>query len=179
MIIALAALAMALTGCAQRGPGGTAAVAKPDHPSKTVTLKTPVVYADSAHVRQAVRRECRLPQKLERFIKHYAAERNIQVDTSREPADQIQGQVLDVRITRVYAPGGGAFSGGKSVTIAGDLTENGKTLGDFKARRISGGGAFAAFKGTCDIAGRDVETLGKDVSTFLATPTEGARMGNM
>jgi len=174
------ALTLVLGACAHHGSKSEpAAPAKLDNPAQEVTLRTPIQFADSANVRDAVRSECRLQGKLAKFIKQFGAEQNIKVGTSSDPASQIGGKVLDVRITRVHAPGGGAYSGAKGVTIAGELTENGNQLGSFKARRISGGGAFAAFKGTCNILGRDVEALGQDVAKFMASPVEGARMGNL
>lgn len=187
-LLAVLALALALGACAKRGAEPEAdATAETDattesestqasYPSQQVTLRTPIAFASSADVRDAVRDECRLQDKLVRFIKRFSAERNITVEESGSPAG---GKVLTVAITDVYAPGGGAFSGGKAVTIEAELTENGQALGDLRARRISGGGAFAAFKGTCDILGRDVETLGRDVSRFLTDPQPGTRMGNL
>jgi len=148
-------------------------------PSKTVTLVTPIHFAKDSGVRPAIKAECKLPEKLERFIRQSSAKQNILVKTSDGPANQIQGQVLSIEITQAFGPGGGAYSGAKSVTIGGKLTDGDKVLGTLTARRISGGGAFASFKGTCDILGRDVETLGSDVATFLISPSKGARLGNI
>jgi len=176
----LAVAALLLAACAGKSPEPeSGASSDVSNPSQRVTLITPIPFAESAEVRESIREECRLQEKLAGFIKQFSAEKNIKVGTSSGPAASVDGKVLEVRITSVYAPGGGAFSGGKSVTVKGKLTENGQGLGDFKARRISGGGAFAMFKGTCDIVGRDVETLGSDIAGFLADPTNGARMGNL
>ncbi len=176
----LAVAALLLAACAGKSPEpDTGASSDVSNPSKRVTLITPIPFAESAEVREDIRDECRLQEKLAGFIKQFSAEENIQVRMSSGPAASVDGQVLQVSITDVYAPGGGAFSGGKSVTVKGALTENGQSLGSFKARRISGGGPFAVFKGTCDIVGRDVETLGSDIAGFLANPTDGARMGNI
>ena len=76
-------------------------------------------------------------------------------------------EVLKVKIVEVMGGSGGAWSGGKFVSISGTLQKNGKILGDFKARRISGGGVFGGYKGTCSIMGRCVRTLGKDVAEWL------------
>ncbi len=176
----LAVAALLLAACAGKSPEPESdASGEVTNPTKRVTLITPIPFAESAEVRQGIRDECRLQEKLAGFIQQFSAEENIKVETSSGPAASVAGQVLEVRITGVYAPGGGAFSGGKSVTVKGELTENGQALGDFKARRISSGGAFAIFKGTCDIVGRDVETLGSDIAGFLADPSDGARMGNI
>ena len=184
-------LALALAGCARNraAPASESAestqatsessetTSAPSNPSQEVTLVTPIPFA--APVRDAIKDECRLRPKLEQFIKEYGASADIAVATSQEAPEQIPGRVLVVRITDVYAPGGGAFSGGKAVTIEGELLEDGQRIGSLRARRLSGGGAFAAFKSTCDILGRDVKTLGSDVSNFLLDPKEGVRMGNL
>lgn len=89
-----------------------------------------------------------------------------------------KGKLLSVKITGLVGPGGGAWSGAKQVTIDGVLTENGKTLGTFKGMRVSGGGTFGAYKGTCSILGRCVKALGKDVAGWLKAPTMNARLGD-
>ncbi|MFW5969068.1 MAG: hypothetical protein ACOCP9_00360 [Halofilum sp. (in: g-proteobacteria)] len=174
--------ALALGACAKkRGPDPEAEAEKSaeDYPAQEVTLKTPIEFSDRAEVRDAVLDECRLPEKLQQFITEFSAARNITIEPSDGSVDGTSGKVLVVEITDVHAPGGGAYSGGKAVTIEGELTENGESLGSLRARRISGGGAFAAFKGTCDILGRDVQTLGQDISKFLTDPGENVRMGNL
>lgn len=178
-------LALGLGACAKRGAEPAADTTGEQTSGdvaasgETVTLRTPIPFAASAEVRQAVRDECQLQEKLAGFIQQFAAEQDIAVNTSSEPTSAIDGRVLSVAITNVYAPAGGAYSGGKAVTIEAELTENGRAIGDLTARRISGGGAFAVFKGTCDILGRDVETLGADTARFLQSPGPDMRMGNL
>jgi hypothetical protein len=92
--------------------------------------------------------------------------------------DTKKGKVLLVEITGVTAPGGGAWSGAKSMSIAGKLYDNGKMIGDFTGMRYSGGGFFGGYKGTCSIIGRCSKTLGKDVATWLKNPTSGAHLGD-
>jgi len=58
------------------------------------------------------------------------------------------------------------------------LKENGEVIGSFTGARYSGGGAFGGFKGTCAILGRCIETLGKDIATWLKDPTMNAMLGN-
>jgi hypothetical protein len=65
------------------------------------------------------------------------------------------------------------------VLIKGSLAEKGKVLGDFNARRYSGGGMFGEYKGTCSILGRCVKTLGKDVAEWLAHPVSQAALGDL
>lgn len=87
--------------------------------------------------------------------------------------------IIEVEITEVFGPGGGAWSGPKNMNIRGTLkSSSGKSLGSFTASRFSTGGAFGGFKGTCGILRRISKALGKDVAKFLAAPEEGMRMGN-
>jgi hypothetical protein len=178
----LLTFALVLGACSKKrgaDPAAETEMSPGDYPAQQVTLKTPIEFASRGEIRDAVIDECRLQDKLQQFITEFSATRNITIEPSNGPVDGASGKVLVVEITEVYAPGGGAFSGGKAVTIEGELTENGAALGSLRARRISGGGAFAVFKGTCDILGRDVRTLGDDVSQFLVNPGENVRMGNL
>ena len=92
--------------------------------------------------------------------------------------ESTEGRVLHVEISSVVGPQGGAWSGAKSVTVEGKLTENGEVIGTFKGNRYSGGGAFGGYKGTCSILGRCAKTLGSDIAKWLAKPTMDARLGN-
>ena len=62
--------------------------------------------------------------------------------------------------------------------MKGELYDRGKQIGSFRAKRFSGGGAFGAFKGTCAIIGRCTKTLGQDIATWLAAPTQNAELGD-
>lgn len=136
-------------------------------------------FAKDTAVRRAVRNECRLPEKLTEFIDEYAGKHYAQVlvntDLATVPANT---EVLKVKITEIMGGSGGAWSGGKYVAISGILQKNGQIIGDFKARRISGGGVFGAYKGTCSIMGRCVKTLGKDVAEWLQDPAKNDVLGD-
>jgi hypothetical protein len=132
-------------------------------------------FAENLPIRKSVREECRLPEKLTSFIDQFAAEHYSQILTNTDISTVPAGtRVLKIKITDVKGFAGGAWSGGKSVSIAGTLLKDGKVLGDFKARRVSGGGMFAEFKGTCSILGRCVKSLARDVAKWLKTPTRNA-----
>jgi hypothetical protein len=86
-------------------------------------------------------------------------------------------QIPTMEIEEVQGVAGGAWSGAKSVVGKGSLSQKGKLLGDFRARRYSDGGMFGGYKGTCAILGRCVKTLGKNVAEWLAQPTFQAVLG--
>ena len=143
----------------------------------TLIIK-PIAFKKDAYIRDAVKQECDLDGKLSQFIKENAAGQyaNIVTDSNTDSAD---AQILTMEIEEVQGAAGGAWSGAKSVVIKGSLSQNGKMLGDFKARRYSGGGMFGGYKGTCAILGRCVKTLGKDVAEWLAHPTPQAVLGDL
>ena len=88
-------------------------------------------------------------------------------------------QILTMKIEEVQGAAGDAGYGAKSVVVKGSLSRKGKLLGDFKARRYSGGGMFGGYKGTCAILGRCVKILGKDVAEWLAHPTSQAVLDDL
>jgi hypothetical protein len=164
-----------LAGVILAGTGISASAVAAD----VLVMPSKVAYARTASVPQAVINECGLPEKLAMFIHENAAghfDQLIMDDGTRKPARG--AKVLKVEITDVMGTGGGAWSGAKAVGIKGTLSQNGKVLGNFTARRYSGGGAFGGFKGTCAILGRCVKTLGQDVSRFLASPAQGMHLGD-
>jgi hypothetical protein len=46
------------------------------------------------------------------------------------------------------------------------------------ARRVSRGGAFGGFKGSCDVLERVVTAIGNDLAEWLANPTDEAKLGD-
>jgi len=174
--LVLSVFLLGLSGCASQG---SKSASQPIQTSGTGTLIIkPIAFKDESYIRGAVKEECNLDGKLSQFIKENAARQyaDILTDSETGPAD---AKVLTVTIDEVQGAAGGAWSGPKIVTITGSLTENGKELGDFKARRYSGGGMFGAYKGTCAILGRCVKTLGRDVAEWMTHPTAKAVLGDL
>ena len=132
-----------------------------------------VPFADGAQVPQKVQSECDLQTKVPEFLSKYAADVEL-IDSALGTT----GRVLDLRIGNVHAPGGGAFSGPKWMTVTGVLRENGREVARFSAKRFSTGGAFGAYKGTCSIIGRCAKTIGKDIASWLQDPQNGAKLGD-
>ena len=168
-------LLVGLNGCATNGNKPSQSV---QHTGTGTLIIKPIGFNKDAYIRDAVKQECDLDGKLVQFIKENAAGQyaNIVTDSNTEPAD---AQILTMEIGEVQGAAGGAWSGAKSVVVKGSLSQKGKMLGDFKARRYSGGGMFGGYKGTCAILGRCVKTLGRDVAEWLAHPTPQAVLGDM
>jgi len=141
------------------------------------TVARSVPFAENSMASADVKASCTLDTRLPQFIQE-AAKRGIEVVISDEPLENVEGKVLQLRIIHVLGTGGGAWSGAKSVTVEGELIENGEVIGSFTGSRYSGGGAFGGFKGTCDILGRCIKALGKDIAGWLRNPTMNAMLGN-
>ncbi len=136
-----------------------------------------VPFAKSAAVPAAVKNECDLGKKLSSYLNSYGASQFDQVvSTSKAPKG---AKKLSLSMTQVQGRRGGAWSGAKSVQVKGRLTRNGKVLGTFEALRVSGGGVFGGYKGTCSILGRCVKALGRDIATWAANPAMNSRLGDL
>jgi hypothetical protein len=158
-------LAVAASGVALGGEGDKA----------TVLLSDTTPFAEGSGAGSKVKAECKLETKLGHFISEFAKGA---VTLTSEPIDETQGRLLVLEIIGVVGPGGGAWSGAKSVTVDGKLLEDGEVVGTFKAARYSGGGAFGGYKGTCSILGRCVKAIGKDIAGWLKNPTMDALLGD-
>lgn len=174
-VIPLFVLLVGLSGCATNGGNASRDI---QHSGSGTLVIRPVAFKEDMYVREAIKNECNLDGKLTQFIEQYAADQyaNIIRDESDVPPD---AQVLTIEFSEVIGAAGGAWSGAKAVMITGKVTQNGEELGDFKARRYSGGGMFAAYKGTCSILGRCVKALGRDVAEWLRHPTPKAALGDL
>lgn len=147
--------------------------------ANSIQIGATTPFAKNAPIREVIKNECQLETKLPAFVKEFADSYGIAVDlTEKSPSKKSKGKVLILTITGVQGGSGGAWSGGKSVQVKGELYNNGKQIGDFMASRYSGGGFFGAYKGTCSIMGRCVKTIGKDIGIWLQNPTRGAHLGD-
>lgn len=144
--------------------------------AESLNIQEKAPFDKDLSVPTAVRAECDLENKIPGFVQDNA--KGAFDNISMVPKPTLQGKNLAMKITNVVGAGGGAWSGAKSITIQGTLTDNGKPIGTFTATRYSGGGAFGGYKGTCAILGRCASALGKDVAKWLQEPTMDARLGD-
>jgi hypothetical protein len=148
--------------------------------ASAISISKRVAYGADSGVPDKVRKECVIDSQLPDFIETYASKNDIAVvQKDAAVSSKDKGRVLVVEFSDVVGASGGAWTGAKTVSVSGELFDNGKKVGSFKGRRSSGGGAWGAYKGTCSILGRCVKTLGKDISDWLVKPTMNARLGEM
>ncbi|MCK5871216.1 MAG: hypothetical protein KAG26_00195 [Methylococcales bacterium] len=172
-IIKVIFLTLLVTACASNfGEKTKKSTKQTTNSSKNLVIKT-IVFSQPDAIRTAIKNECVLPEKLASFIKKYLNDQYTVVENS------VNSDVLEVQITQVHGLGGSVWSGPKWVQVKGELKRGGKVIADFKAKRITGGGAFGYMKGTCSILGRCIHTLGKDIATWLKSPTKKALLGNL
>ena len=116
--------------------------------------------------------ECPTGAQIASFLQQ--GSRHVQVGTVPS-----EGHYIDMAITEVHLPGGGAWSGPKWLEVTGTLHEgDGDVVASFRAKRFSTGGAFAGFKGNCSIIGRCARAIAKDIAGWLRNPVDGAELGD-
>ncbi len=154
---------------------GAIALAALPASAQTTKIQRSIPFAANAAVPAAVRDQCALQTKVPEFIAESAGS---SVELADGALNRKAGRVLEMEITEVHAPGGGAFSGAKWLSVKGELYDRGKQIGSFRAKRFSTGGAFGGFKGTCAIIGRCAKAIGQDIAGWLASPTPNAQLGD-
>jgi len=138
-----------------------------------VKVPRTIGFAAESGVSDKVKSECKLETKVPQFLEAFSK----QVELVDGDVGK-QGRTLQLEITDVHAPGGGAWSGAKSMSVRGTLRDGGKQVASFTAKRYSGGGFLGGYKGTCSIIGRCAKTIGKDIATWLENPKDGAHLGD-
>jgi hypothetical protein len=140
------------------------AAALPLAAAAQVSVPQKISFDKDLHVPDAVRKECALDTKIPQYVKSAGGQAR-------------KGGKLEMKITGLLATGGGAFSGPKSVTVAGTLREGGKVTGTFVAQRNASAGAFGG-GGTCAMLDRCAKAIGKDVGEWLKAPSKDAKLGD-
>ncbi len=146
--------------------------------AETLTMSRPVDFADGMMVRDAVRNECRLQEKVPDYIAQFARGNGTQIVFSAEEVAAAKGRVLLLEIIEVSEMGNAMSGRQKSMTISGQLHENGELIGSFRARRATMGGFMGAYMGNCSFFHRCAKALGKDVSRWLSAPQMDSVLGS-
>lgn len=141
--------------------------------SGTLTVAKKAPYEKGIHVPEAVRAECGLEQKIPEHVRDAASKKFDKVNLADHVSAGTPGKGLSLTITSVLAPGGGPFSGPKSVAVHGVLWEHGKQIGSFTARRNTTHGA-----GTCNMLDRDAKEMASDIAKWLESPGKDDRLGD-
>ena len=142
------------------------------HAAGTLSIAKKAPFEKGIHIPEAVRAECALEQKVADYVREaVSGEHQVQVVDSISV--KTAGRALGLTITSVLAPGGGPWSGPKSVTVKGVLWDNGKQIGNFTARRHTTGGG-----GTCGMLARDAKEIAHDIAKWLGSPGKDDMLGD-
>ncbi|MEL7448018.1 MAG: hypothetical protein AAFN78_02355 [Pseudomonadota bacterium] len=143
-----------------------------------IVIPEKIAFGPDVMVRDNVRDECRLEEKIAEFIQSYGKKKKGYTLVTEAPAEG-EYHVLTAEIISAQGAGGGAWSGPKSIKVKGELTDAaGEVVGSFTAGRYSGGGVFGGYKGTCSILGRCTKALGKDIAAWLDNPRMNSMLGD-
>ena len=140
----------------------------------TVTIAAATAFSDDSGASENVKRECDLQGRLPKYVKDYA-KKHTKVEITTNDLDSVEGKVLYLTFDHVYAPGGGGYSGAKSVSVEGELKENGEVIGSFTVDRAA---LFAMTPGTCAMLKRAAKKLGEDIGLWLAAPEMDSMLGD-
>ena len=155
----------------EQATAGAQPVSRGVYAGETVTIPAEVP-VDPATVVPGAFSECPTGAQIASFL----AKGSRRVQIGSVPSAR---HYIDMAITEVHMPGGGAWSGPKWLEVTGTLHEgDGDAVASFRAKRFSTGGAFATFKGNCSIIGRCARAIAKDIAGWLRNPIDGAELGD-
>lgn len=141
-----------------------------------VKVASNIPYAEEDTVSGNVKNECNISLSILEGIENASpgSVEKVESVNSKGP-----GRNLVMEITDAQSSGNAFIGHRKSVTAKGKLYEGGKLIGSFRANRVSGGGAFGGYKGSCAVIHGCGRAIGKDIAAWLASPVEGAKLGDL
>ena len=154
-----------------RTEGAAEPAASGSYGGGVVTIRGTIGLAPGVNAPKAVS-ECQIDVLLAQWL------------ADRSPAIQI-GDVgnathyMELAITEIHMPGGGAWSGPKWMELTGKLREgNGDAVASFRAKRYSTVAFNPLKRPTCQMVQRAGKAIARDVSRWLQNPLDGAELGN-
>lgn len=129
----------------------------------------PYLKEDTAN--EAVRRECKWNTTMPLTL---VEESKGSVKIAEQNFDIVTNKKLMLVATHLHAIGGGRFTGPKWLVLDGKLTEGGKLLGNFEARRQTISGSY----GACSTLESLSEEIAEDIVEWLKTPGLNAKLGD-
>lgn len=144
----------------------------------TIIIQKTARFEEGLAVTEAVRTECQLETKIPDFTEEFAKNAFDKIVMEESVSEKTPGKAVKITITGVAGAGGGLYSGPKFVSIKATLWQDGKVIGTLASSRVTSGGAWGSYKGTCGLLARCAKTLGKDIATWLKEPSMNARMGD-
>jgi hypothetical protein len=144
-----------------------------------VRLQSLVPYAEDNFVAANIKAECPIGRQLADFVREFSARSGVNVVFDDAASQATEGRVLMLEIIDAQSVGNAWTGHMKSTSVLGVLYDNGERIAAFRARRHSRGGFGAGFKGSCSVLGRTVRAIGSDIASWLVSPVDGARLGDL
>lgn len=138
----------------------------------TLTIPKNIPVKKGARIPGAVNSECHLGTATSDAIRDGLGD-SVKVVQAAQVSKGTPGKALQLTITGVLAPGGGPWSGPKSVTVEGVLWSGGKSVGHFRDTRNTTRG-----NGTCGMLTRDAKEIGQDIAKWLNAPDARTLLGD-
>ncbi len=188
-ILSVISVVFLLAGCAAIGKSSDKTVKETSTPSKAVAttavnsvsairIQSSIPFKAENRIAANIKSECKLGERLSDALGIFAVKNGIGIIKQDKIDKAAQGKTLYIEITDAVS-GGNAFIGHrKFASVAGTLYNNGKKVAAFTGARLSGGGFFGAYKGSCAVLGRTTKVLGKDIINWLGNPVDGAHLGD-
>ena len=174
--IAAAALISACGGSDSVQPVENTAPKKVN-PRAAIWIPTEILFKKGAPVATNIKTECGLPEKFSTYIKLASDQAGVAVYRASKGAD-INKDRLVIEIVNAVSSGNAFIGHRKYAKAEGALYKNGKKIGSFTSGRVSGGGAFGGFKGSCQVLDRVIKVMGRDIAQWLKNPANGAILGD-
>lgn len=122
--------------------------------------------------------ECQLQSKFPLILKDVAEDENIQVNVTPDPKATGQQYRLQAEYTQIFNRGNAFLGHSKYTELHITLYDHDKKVAAADFGRLSRGGMFASFKGSCSVLGRTLKANAEDVVEWLNSPVDGARYGD-
>lgn len=134
-----------------------------------VSLLIPYEKDDTAN--EGVRKECNWNTTMPRYL---AEESEGRVKVAEQNIDAVTDKKLVLVATNLHTAGGGGWSGPKWLVLEGKMTEGGKLLGSFEARRQTIRGSMRG----CGTLESLSEEITGDILDWLKNPSLNAKLGD-
>ncbi len=136
----------------------------------TLTIRSPATFSAGMIVRDAIKNECHLLTSVPEYIQKAAAVNYSSIVLESDASRKTPGLVLELQISNLEEMGNRFMGRRKSMTVKGELFDNGKLIGSFQARRDTTGGIVGGYLGECSYFIRCATTIGKDIASWLLSP---------
>ncbi|WP_178862918.1 hypothetical protein [Thiomicrorhabdus cannonii] len=160
----------------------TVAAPQAQQSDKITLVSVPQIIAISdnrGQISQAALNECTLTTQYTQLLQEQAQDDGIQVNVVNSQEPTANGYFLKPTFTQIHS-GGNAFIGHRKYTqMHMVLYKDGQKMAEADFGRVSGGGFFGGYKGSCSVLGRTVEANAKDTVMWLNSPVDGARFGDL